>query len=110
MAGADCCQIIKAVQWEAEFKCAGISSLAEFSATISQLEEMEPVAAAIDAERTKMDMGDVPAQLAKVKVLEITLQLDALLDLMAATADGLAATADLMDLSDDGINNDPIVL
>jgi len=94
------CQIIKAVQWEVEFKCAGISSIAEFSATISQLEEMEPVAAAIYAERTKKNLGDVPTQLAKANVLEMTLRLDGLLDLLAATADGLAATADLMELRD----------
>ncbi len=97
------CQIIKAVQWESEFKCAGVTSLAEFSAMIATLEAMEPVSAAVYAERTKKDLGETPPQLGRSKLLEMAPKLDALIDLLAATADGLAATADLMEIGpDDG--------
>ncbi|MBS1828802.1 MAG: hypothetical protein JST93_26100 [Acidobacteria bacterium] len=96
------CQIIKAVQWEAEFKCAGIANLAEFSAVIAELEGMEPISAAVHAERSKKHLGDVPPQLSKKKILEFTPKLDALIDLLAATADGLAATADLMEIGPGG--------
>lgn len=92
------CQIIKVVQWEAEFKCEGVCNLAEFSALVAEIEAMEPVLAAIYAERTKKKLGETPAQLSKKKVLEIVLKRDALVDLLAATADDLAATADLMNV------------
>jgi hypothetical protein len=95
------CQVIKAVQWEAEFKCEGVCSLAEFSALVAEIEAMEPVSAAIYAERTKKKLGETPVQLSKKKVLEIALKLDALIDLLAATADNLAATADLMEVHED---------
>lgn len=103
------CQIIKAVRWEAEFKCAGIPDLAEFSSTIAQLEEMEPVSAAIFGERTKKNLGDVPAQLERSKVLEIMPRLDALLKLLAVTTDGLAATADLMELGGDASGTTSVI-
>lgn len=92
------CQIIKAVQWETEFKCEGVSNLAEFSAVIAELENMEPVSAAIHADTKNRNPGEVPPQLSKAKVREIASKFDALIDLLAATADGLTATADLMEL------------
>jgi len=64
-------QIIKAVQWEAEFKCKGVSNLADFNAVIAELEGMEPVSAAIYAEPRKKNLGEVPQQLFKTKVLQI---------------------------------------
>jgi hypothetical protein len=96
------CQVIKAVQWEAEFKCEGVSNLTEFTALVAELEAMEPISAAIYGERTKKNLGDAPPQLQKTRVLEISPKLDGLIDLLAATADGLAATADLMELGTDG--------
>lgn len=96
------CQIIKAVQWEAEFKCEGVTNLTEFSALAAELEAMEPVSAAICAERMKKDLGEAPPQLRKAKVVEIASKLNGLIDLLAATADGLAATADLMELGEAG--------
>lgn len=103
------CQIIKAVQWGAEFKCEGVSGLTEFSALIAELETMEPVGAAIYADRTKKHLGDIPPQLRKARFLEIAWKLDGLIDLLAATADGLAATADLMELDADGGGTKPVV-
>jgi len=61
---------------------------------------MEPIAAVIQAEREKTNLGDVPPQLGRVQVLEVVPKLDALIDLLAATADGLAATWDLMEHGD----------
>src|SRR5258708_30987104 len=40
------CQIIRAVKWESDFKCEGVSSLAEFSAVINELEALDPVSCA----------------------------------------------------------------
>ena len=103
------CQVIKAVQWEAEFKCEGVSNLTGFSALIAELEAMEPVSAAIYAERTKKDLGEVPPQLRKAKVVAIASTLDGLIDLLAATSDGLAATADLMELGAAGGGTKPVI-
>ena len=81
--------------WENEFKCEGISSLANFSALVNELEELDPVAVAVQSKHRGRP-GDVPSSLQKSKVLQLAPRLDALLDLLAATADGLAATWDLM--------------
>jgi hypothetical protein len=89
------CQIIKAVGWETEFKCEGVSSLADFSTLANELEELDPVAVAIQSKHRGRP-GDVPSSLQKSNVLQLVPKLDALLDLLAATADGLAATWDLM--------------
>jgi hypothetical protein len=103
------CQVIKAVHWEAEFKCEGVSGLTEFSALIAEFESMEPFSAAIYAERTKKNLGDIPPQLGKARFLDIAPKLNGLIDLLAATADGLAATADLMELGADGGGRKPVV-
>lgn len=94
------CQILRAVQWESEFRCDGVSNLAAFSTLIKELENMEPVAAAMYSGKTKHGFGDVPPQLEKAKVREVVPKLDALLELLTATADGLAATAQLMELDE----------
>jgi hypothetical protein len=89
------CQIIKAVKWEGEFKCEGVSNLADFSALVSELEGLDPVAVAVRSKQRGRP-GEVPQLLQKSKVLQLVPKLDALLDLLAATADGLAATWDLL--------------
>jgi hypothetical protein len=96
------CQIIKAVKWENEFKCDGVSSLADFSALVSELEELDPVAVAVRPRNRRPD-GWVPPQLEPPNVIRFAKKLDALLDLLAATADGLAAT---WDLQQEGIGED----
>jgi hypothetical protein len=88
------CQIIKAVKWENEFKCEGVSSLADFSALVSELEALDPVAVAVQSKNIRPD-GWVPPQLEPPNVVRFAKRLDALLDLLAATADGLAAAWDL---------------
>ena len=91
------CQIIKAVKWETHFKCDGVSSLADFSALVSELEELDPVAVAVRPGNRRSD-GWVPKQLEPPNVVTFAKKLDALIDLLGATADGLAATAALMEV------------
>jgi hypothetical protein len=88
------CQIIRAVKWENEFKREGISSLADFSALVDELESLDPVAVAVRPGNRRA-VGTVPDQLQPANVVRFAKRLDALLDLLAATADGLAAEWDL---------------
>ena len=86
-------QIIKAVKWESEFKCEGVSSLDEFNAIVNELEALDPVSCAVQSGRRRHD-GSVPHQLQPSNVVQFAKKLDALLDLLDATADALAATWD----------------
>jgi hypothetical protein len=86
-------QIIKKVGWESEFKCEGVVSLADFSALVNELEAVEPVACAVHADKLGLP-AIIPAQLQKSKAIELFPRLDGLVDLLAATADGLAAECD----------------
>ena len=94
------CQVIRAVKWESEFRCDGVSNLAAFSTVIAELETMEPVGAATLAGRAKRTIGDVPPQLKRENVLDLVLKLDSLLELLAATTHRLAATAQLMEFDE----------
>ena len=87
------CQIVKAVGWESEFRCEGISSFGEFRALVNQLAALEPVSAAIHSPK-RGRLGEVPESLQKAKVLELARKCDVLLDLLDATADALAAAWD----------------
>jgi hypothetical protein len=96
------CQIIKKLGWENEFKCEGASTLAEFSALVNQLETLEPVSCAVHSGQRDR-LGGIPNQLERSKIAEMLPKLDALADLLAATADGLAAEWDLRaDVSGEG--------
>src|SRR5580698_5511437 len=86
-------QIIRAVKWESEFKCDGVSTLADFSALVGKLEELDPVALAVFPGNRRPD-GWVPDQLLPPNVVQIAKRLDALLDLLDSTSDALAATDD----------------
>lgn len=88
------CQIIRKVRWENEFKCEGVSSLADVSALVNELEELDPVAVAVQSSNRRPD-GSVPHQLQPPNVVRFAKKLDALLDLLDATTDALAATWDL---------------
>jgi hypothetical protein len=82
-------QIIKTVRWENEFKCEGVASLTEFSALMNELEALDPVAV---QSRNRRPDGWVPDQLLPPNVVRLAKKLDALIDLLDATADALAAT------------------
>jgi hypothetical protein len=86
------CQIVKKVGWESEFKCEGVASLADFTALVNQLEAVEPVHCAVHADKRGFP-GVIPAQLQRAKVVELFPKLDALVDLLAATAEDLRADA-----------------
>ena len=86
-------QIIKAVKWESKFKCEGVSSLADFTALVSELEALDPVAVAVQSRNRRPD-GWVPNQLLPPNVVRFAKRLDGLLDLLDVTADALAATWD----------------
>ena len=88
------CQIIKKVGWEGQFQCAGISTLANFSALIKDLDAVDPVSCVRYSDRGGA-LGDVPPGLRKSDVVALAPKLDVLLDLLDATADALAATWDL---------------
>jgi hypothetical protein len=93
------CQIVKKVGWENEFKCEGVASLTEFGALVNELEAVEPVFCAVHSDQRDR-LGGVPSQLQKSRTAVLLPKVDALADLLAATADGLAAEWDLrMDAS-----------
>jgi hypothetical protein len=86
-------QIIKGVRWENEFKCEGVASLADFSALVNDLEELDPVAVVVRPGNRRPDSW-VPNQLLPPNVVLFAKKLDALIGLLDATTDALAATAD----------------
>jgi len=88
------CQIVKKVKWENEFKCEDVANLADFSALVNELEALDPVAVAVQSSNRRPD-GWVPNQLKPPNVVTFAKKLDALLDLLDSTADGLAAEWDL---------------
>jgi len=98
-------QIINKVKWESVFKCEGVASLADFSALVNELEELDPVAVAVRPGNRRPD-GCVPNQLESPKVVQFARRLDGLLDLLNATADGLAAT---LDMARDGISAEELL-
>ena len=85
-----CCQIIRAVKWESEFKCEGVSSLADFSALVNEVETFDPVARAI---RSASSPNAVSEFLRAFDIFQLATKLEAMLDLLDATADALAAEA-----------------
>ncbi len=88
------CQIIKTLQWESEFKCDSVTSLADFSALVNELEALDPVSWAVHSSSRSRD-GSAPPQLQPPNVVRFARKLDGLLDLLDAVADGLAAAWDL---------------
>ncbi len=79
-----------------------MAELADFSALVDELESLDPVSVAIRPGNRRSD-GWVPSQLQSPNVVRFAKRLDALLDLLAATADGLAAE---WDLQRDGISTE----
>jgi len=85
------CQIIKAVKWESEFKCEGVSSLAGFSAVVSEVEAFDPVGRVI---RSAGSPNCASEFLRNFDIFKFATKLDALLQLLDSTADALAAEWD----------------
>jgi hypothetical protein len=85
------CQIIKKVGWEGEFKCEGVSSLADFSALVNDVEIFDPVCRAIRSSRSPNSVSDFYRTF---DIFQFAAKLDALLELLDSTADALAAEWD----------------
>ena len=83
-------QIVTNLKWEEEFKTGGIENLADFKAVI---EEANGINAPFQAFRCPAD-PERP-EILKSNVLEFVGRMDALLELLERTADGLAAEWDL---------------
>ena len=91
-------QIIKVVRWENAFKCEGVTSLADFSAVVNKLEALDPVTVAVRPGNRRSDCW-VPNELLPANVVQFSKTLDALIDLLDATADALAAMGDQVESS-----------
>jgi len=88
------CQIITAVKWEAEFKCEGVENLADFKAIIEKLNAVDPAFYAFRSPAAAERKDAAPGHLA-FNIPEFARRVDALLGLLDATADALAAEWDL---------------
>jgi hypothetical protein len=86
-------QIIRKVGWASEFKCEGVSSIAEFSALVNEVESFDPVSRAIRHARTG-DPPSVSQYFLTFSIFRFATSLDALLELLDSTADALAAEWD----------------
>jgi hypothetical protein len=91
-------QIITTVGWEQEFKCEGIESVADFKAFIDNLNLVDPGSYVC---RWPVDPDALPS------VREFARKVDAFLDLLASTADALAAEWDIRsEAAKEGHGND----
>jgi hypothetical protein len=84
------CQVIRAAGWDSKFTCEGVADLAAFQALVGELEAADPVVSAVMSIDRKRD-GSVPPFLQPQNVVALAKKLDAVLDLVEATADALAA-------------------
>ena len=83
-------QIITALKWEEEFTTEGINDLGDFKAVVAEANEIN---ATFQVFRCPADPERPEAM--KCAVLDFVRRLDALLELLERTADGLAAEWDL---------------
>ena len=87
------CQVIKAVRWETDFVCEGVSSLTEFSALVNEIESLDAVSCVVHFASGR-DHGSAEQTFQKISAVQFAMKLDALLELLDVTADALAATWD----------------
>src|ERR1017187_9056701 len=92
-------QIITALKWEKEFRCEGIENLADFKAIIEEFNAVDPGSDVFRLPVSAEAKDSLPGH-STFSVREFARRMDALLDLLAVTADGLAAKWDLRSASD----------
>lgn len=80
------CQIVTALKWEKEFRCQGVENLTDFKSVVESINSVDPGCYTF---RLPFDPQE------KASVGEFAGKMDALLDLLSAIADGLAAEWDL---------------
>ncbi len=82
------CQIVTALKWEAQFTCEGIQSFADFKAIMEDMSATDPGS-------YLFRFPAVIAEQGPTGVREFARRMDALLDLLDATAGALAAEWDM---------------
>lgn len=80
------CRIVTALKWEPEFRCEGIEDLADFKAAVEKVNSVDPGSYTF---RWPID----PQSEASVR--QFAKRMDALIELLASTADAIAAEWDL---------------
>jgi hypothetical protein len=88
------CQIITTLNWEEEFRCEGVESLADFKSVIEDLNAVDADFHAFRCPADPVTPDAVSGDLTSA-VREFVHRLDAVLDLLDGTADALAAEWDL---------------
>jgi hypothetical protein len=88
------CHVIKAVQWEAEFRCDGVATLADFTTLVNDVDSLDPVNRVVHSFQTQG--GEAITHFYRnFDALRFSRRMDAVLDLLEWTADNLAAEWDL---------------
>ena len=99
-------QIVMILRWEAEFTAPGIKDLADFKVAVAEANEIDPSFQAF-----RCPANPDGAEPVKSAFLEFVRRLDVLVDLLAQTADSLAAEWDLRSdaILEDGIDFNPTI-
>ncbi len=87
------CQIVTTLNWEKEFRCEGIETLADFKAFVEDVNSVDPGPYSFRYPASA-DAQDSVENNSTFSVLEFGRRMDALLELLDSTADALAATWD----------------
>jgi hypothetical protein len=88
------CQIVTALNWEKEFRCEGIETLADFKALVEDVNSVDPGPYSFRYPAS----AEAPASAennSAFSIREFARRMDALLELLDSTADALAATWDM---------------
>ncbi len=87
------CQIVTALNWEKEFRCEGIETLADFKTFVEDLNSVDlgPYSFRYPASTEAQDSVENNSTFS---IREFAQRMDALLELLESTADALAATWD----------------
>ena len=88
------CQIVTASKGENEFKCEGIRNLADFKASIEDVNSVDPGSCAFRYPVNSEARSSVPSH-PTFSVCEFARKMDALLELLNSAADALAAEWDM---------------